>query len=446
MVPVGQSRRSDWDHTMSRTEKARVMSAATPAVQDICDSYVYLLGRLLVLRQEHLEFMHKPFAWNTVVHSEAGGPTWTDHLDIAYSEAWIAVDDHTCTLIEVPDLRGRYYTIQLVNPWGETIANINERTYPHHPSGAFLISSKRTRVTLPRDTDTLRIDLPGRKARMLLHLEHGVDRAEALALQRQIRVRATGRPVIAAPVAIPMFTNDALPGVEAFDIAPEVLESEPDSNPDTDILQAKVHTVARAAAAGLAERERIDHVIHDQVWTALGKEMGAMDMFRNGWVRPRFAGSYDGDWIMRTVGNLRNAWTNTHEEVVSFRNGTVLPLSGDDTYMLRFSESDLPSSHVKYFWSVSCADTADGPVNALERRPLLNQRSNLQYDDDGSLTLYFAPQRPQDAPDENWLQTPAGRQYVLTWRAYGPDRVTVSGHWFPPRLEKMRPALLRRVR
>src|SRR5262245_59602253 len=264
MVPVGSRRRPSWDQMMSRTEKARVMTAAVPAIQDISDSYVYLLGRLLVLRQEHLEFTHKPFSWNTVVHTEAGGLTWTDHLDMAYSEAWIAVDDHTCTVIEVPDLRGRYHTIQIVSPWGEKIVNINERTYPQHPSGAFLICGKRTRVTLPRDSETQRIDLPGRKARLLLHLEHGADRAEAVALQRQIRVRATARPVIAAPFAIPTFTNEALPGVEAFDIAREVLESEPDSNPDTDILQAKVHTVARAAASSAAERERIDHVIHDQ--------------------------------------------------------------------------------------------------------------------------------------------------------------------------------------
>ena len=91
-------------------------AADAPSVQDIIDAYVYLTGRLLVLCQEHLDFTRNGFRWNTLVHREAVGFTSANpNLDVAYSEAWIAVDDHSCTLIEVPPIVGRYYTIHLVD-------------------------------------------------------------------------------------------------------------------------------------------------------------------------------------------------------------------------------------------------------------------------------------------------------------------------------------------
>ena len=33
-------------------------------------------------------------------------------------------------MVEVPVIKKRYYTIQLLNGWGETVANINERNFP----------------------------------------------------------------------------------------------------------------------------------------------------------------------------------------------------------------------------------------------------------------------------------------------------------------------------
>ena len=47
----------------------------------------------------------------------------------------MAVDDKSCTLIELPEIKGRYYTVQALNGWGEVTANVNERTHPKHPFG-----------------------------------------------------------------------------------------------------------------------------------------------------------------------------------------------------------------------------------------------------------------------------------------------------------------------
>ena len=420
-----------------RSALAASDAAGAPSIADITDSYLYLLGRLLVLQQEHVDFRALGLKWNTVVHrppSQVGSSN--SNLDLATSDAWIAVDDRSCTVIDVPVITGRYYTIQLLDMWGETIANINERTYPTHPAGAFLVCPRGARVTLPPGSTTERIDLPGHKARLLAHIALGHDATEAVAIQQRIKVRATGTPHIAAPVAMPLFTFGALPGVEAFETAIDVLASEPDTHPASDMLRAKVRAVAAAASASEAERERIDDVIRHRAVSALRRYVKGMDLMGSGWTRRRHAGTYHDAWHMRTVANLTELWANDHTELVLFGNGTAQPLNGRHTYTMRFPKDDLPDSHVKYFWSLTCVDATSLRVVPSHKRCVLHSDSRLERGDDGSLTLYLGPHKPSHAPEPNWLPTPVGESYVLTWRSYGPDEATLSGRWFPPAITR----------
>src|SRR5262245_37969287 len=336
--------------------KERPSGGATPAAVpripdlDIVDAYLYLLGRLLVLRQEHLDFKNGGFEWNEIVHRTPGGVEWANpNLDVVYSEAWIGVDEHSSTLIEVPDIKGRYYTIQILNGWGETIANINERTYPRHAAGPFLICLRGAQVPVPVGTE--RIDVPGKKARMLMRIALGADPDEAIRLQHEIEMDATGSPVIDPPVSIPLFTNDALPGADAFELAPAILASEPDVNPGAGVMQSRVRGVSTTAEDPV-ERARIDKVIRQQAWPMFKQQIAAMGEARNGWVKPRLIGNYGDDWLMRTVANFVGIWANNQAEVVYFGNGNASPLDGSATYTMTFSNTELPDVHVKYFWSV----------------------------------------------------------------------------------------------
>src|SRR2546425_9103362 len=176
----------------------------------IVEAYLYFLARLLVLRQEHLDFQ-ADFTWNTLLHREVGGVTWANpNLDVAYMEAWLAVDEHSAVLVEVPVISGRYYTFQVLDGWGETILNINDRTFPQHPSGLFALCLQGSQPVIPHDA--LRIDLPGRKSRVLARVELGANQAEAIRLQQAFKLSPTGKPIIALPVDIPLFSNDHLPG------------------------------------------------------------------------------------------------------------------------------------------------------------------------------------------------------------------------------------------
>ena len=95
--------------------------------QDISNAYIYLLGRLLVTRQQQLDFQER-FKWNELVHRKPGAVDWPNpNLDVAYSEAWVATDESSCTVVSVPKIEGRYYTVQFLNGWGETLAPLVKR-------------------------------------------------------------------------------------------------------------------------------------------------------------------------------------------------------------------------------------------------------------------------------------------------------------------------------
>lgn len=424
---------------MGQTHEDSVRTSASPTTRmsprDISDAYLYLLGRMLVLRQEHLDFKNEGFRWNVFVHRKPGGVMWANpNLDVAYSEAWVALDDNSCTVIDIPRIVGRYYTVQILNMWGETIANLNERTYPARPSGAFALCTKGGSVAVPAGAQ--RIDVPGKKARLLARIELGDSPSQAAELQSKLTMAATGAPTVAPPVDIPLFTNDKLPGVEAFDFATALLATEPDINPGVDSMQSKVRAVATAATHP-PERNRIDSIIRQQAWAMLEHARMAIGTYGHGWVHPKVTGAYGDDWLGRTVANLAGIWSNTMNEVVYFGGGNASPLNGSDTYTLTFSKDDLPKSHARYFWSITCVDAVDYRVvpNPLDRY-LLNQHSPLVIGSDGALTLYFAPKPPANAPEANWLPTPPNKNYMLTFRVYGPDQDVVSGKWFPPPLRK----------
>lgn len=88
---------------------AGTVSRADPAKDDeISQAYIYLLGRLLVTRQQQLDFQ-EGFKWNELVHRKPGAVDWPNpNLDVAYSEAWVAVDEASCTIVTVPEIKDRY--------------------------------------------------------------------------------------------------------------------------------------------------------------------------------------------------------------------------------------------------------------------------------------------------------------------------------------------------
>jgi hypothetical protein len=411
----------------------------TLSESEISDSYIYLLSRLLVLRQQQLDF-REGFKWNELVHRKPGEVDWPNpNLDVAYSEAWVAVDEKSCLIVSVPSIAGRYYTVQFLNGWGETVANINERVFPQHPNGDFAICLEGSEVPVP--AGALRIDVPVKYMRVLLRVELGENWDDAVALQRLFAFRMIGKPALPAIPKTPIFDIEMLLGVEAFEAAEAALDSEPDINHGMEQLQATTRAIARAVKDP-ATRARVDQVIRSRAFADFKKAMPTLGdgTVRHGWVLSSTIGVYGQNWLLRSLVNDGGIWANTMEEVIYYK-AFVDPegnrLSGDHSYTLRFPKDQLPEQYATYFWSVIAVDAEHRRVLPNpEKRYLLNKETNPQYGQDGSLTLYFADAKPKDAPDGNWLPTPKGIGYSLTFRFYRPKGAVEQRTYFPPPLMK----------
>ncbi|KZS51247.1 hypothetical protein FHT72_003387 [Rhizobium sp. BK077] len=415
--------------------------AATPlSDEDISQAYIYLLGRLLVTRQQQLDFQ-EGFKWNELIHRKPGAVDWPNpNLDVAYSEAWVAVDETSCTIVTVPEIADRYYTVQFLNGWGETLANINERVFPNRRSGDFAMCLQGAKVEVP--SDALRIDLPVPHSRVLARVALGDDPDRAVALQQMFTLRATGTPKLPDIPKTPIFELEHLPGAEAFDAAAAALESGPDTNPGLEPLQAQVRSIATAVRDNPDERERVDGVIKQHAFPELAKAGATIGhgIVHNGWARPGVVGEYGLDYLTRTLVNNGGIWANIKPEVLYYRGGkdeSGEDLTGDHVYKLTFPKDALPARFAKYFWSVIAVDNVHFRVlpNA-SKRYLLNEQTHPRYAADGSLTLYFAAEKPAEAPDGNWLPIPKGQKYRLTFRFYGPLDGVANGTYWPPALVK----------
>lgn len=410
--------------------------------QDVSDAYIYLLGRLLITRQQQVDFDHEGFEWNTLVHRQPGQVDWPNpNLDVAYSEGWVVLDEASCLIVTIPKIRGRYYTVEFLNGWGETLANINEREYPEHPDGVFAIVFEGSTVATPEGAQ--RIELRERVSRVLARVELGAEWDDAVALQHQFKFEIRGNPV---PPEIPrtvMFDMGELPGVEAFESAIVALDSYPDTNSGMDGVQAKVRAIA-AAVDDPAERARIDGVIRKKAlrdFAAASPNIGHGTV-RNNWARPACCGHFGDDWLTRTLVNYAGIWANTFDEVIYYKgnlDGDGAQINADSSYSLTFPADDLPEKYARYFWSIIAVDTGHmrvlpNPTNKF----LLNKESGLHYAEDGSLTLWFGPEKSDGAPESNWLPTLGGKDYRFTFRFYGPLGGVADGSYYPPPVQKVR--------
>ena len=180
------------------------------------DSYVYLLGRAIAIRQEQTDLKEPGVDYNVIKYNPMGSADFVNpNLDVAYMEAWIAVDDETPVLLEVSEVKGRYYTAQILNEWGEVITNIHERDYQSHPYGKFVFVAPGSKVEVP--ADAVRIELHLRKAKMLARVELKDDPEGAMALQKKFQIKALGTPKIEPTAPMASFGNKEQIGVELFE-------------------------------------------------------------------------------------------------------------------------------------------------------------------------------------------------------------------------------------
>ena len=410
--------------------------AGVPKPNDaaIADAYIYLLGRALVIRQEHMDRKAPGFAYNSIHYNPLGSADFVNpNFDVAYLEAWFAVDERTPVILEVPEVKNRYYTAQILDEWDEVIVNINERTFPSKPSGKFALVKPGWNGALPADVS--RIELHSSKAKMLARVELKGDPDGAVKLQRQFKATPLGTPVVALPPAMPMFGNKDLIGVEIFDDVEQTLASALDVAPNAAEMQQQVRSVAAYVASGDEARTAVDAQLRKVIPEFQEYAFTKSAPYRNHWIGGGTTGNYGKDYRLRTVVNFAGIWANTTDEVIYFvatRDADEKPLTGSNSYVMHFPADRLPQAAVNAYWSVILVGVPDYRVvpNPLSRFNF-NTYSTLTPEADGSLKIGIGPKPVAGVPESNWLPAPDGKPFSLTFRTYVPKDVVTSGQWQP---------------
>jgi len=409
--------------------------AQAPDERTIADAYVYLLGRMLVIRQEHMDRKGAGFAYNKIKYNPLGSADFVNpNFDVAYLEAWFAVDDKTPVILEVPEVKGRYYTAQILDEWGEVIANINERKFPSKPFGKFALVKPGSKVKIPDGAG--RIELHSSKAKMLARVELKDDPDGAVKLQHAFKVTVPGKPSIAPPPSIPMFGNKELMGAEIFDDLDARLASALDVAPNAAEMQQKARAVAAYVRSDPKARAAVDAQLRKFVPVFQENALTKSAPYVNHWLSASTGGNYGKEYQQRTVGNFAGIWANNPDEavyLVATRDANEKPLNGSNNYVIHFPANNLPQSVVNAYWSVILVGVPDYRVvpNPLKRYNF-NNYSPLKNEADGSLKIGIGPKAPAGVPESNWLPSPEGKPFSLTFRTYVPKDAVKKGEWTPP--------------
>jgi hypothetical protein len=418
----------------------RPAGIAQPDLQTIADAYIYLLGRILVIRQEHVDLDQTGIDYNVLKYHPLGTPDAANpNFDVASLEAWFAVDDRTPVMLGVPEVINRYYTVQIHDEWGDVIANINPRTFPSHPHGAFAFVSPLCRARIPNDA--ARIVLRSNKAKMVARLEVRQDRDGVIRLQRRFDVTSHGNPSIMPAPPLPMFGNRELIGVEMFEGAEHVLVTAVDIMPGAAALQEKVRVVSQYTASGRAARLKVEGLLRERVIPDfLDYATRQAAGIRNNWRSSHLsdAGAAASNFRLRTAVSLGGIWNNVPDEMLTFqasRDASGKPLNGSNTYVMEFAPDQAPASVVSGHWSLTLLSTPGYRVvsNPLDRY-LFNSHSMLVHERDGSLRIFVGPRLPENVPVSNWLPSSDWKPFSLMMRLYVPADAAKRGEWFPPPL------------
>lgn len=110
-------------------------------------------------------------------------------------------------------------------------------------------------------------------------------------------------------------------------------------------------------------------------------------------------------------------------------------LNGANTYKLRLPP-DIPAG---LFWAVTAYNITDGTMpETAQLLPSTNGYYNTPKQADGSIEIWFGPQKPDGVADTAFIQTIPGRNFLATVRLYGTGDAFYDQTWKPDDLVRVR--------
>lgn len=437
---------------------------STARVREIAaEAYVYGLPLVDNYRIQHSYFVDRANpqfkgAWNEVhsiarVFSPADTTVQTPNSDTPYS--FIGLDLRAEPIVlTVPKVDAkRYYSLQFIDSYTYDYHYVGSRT-TGNGGGKYLLAGPSWKGEKPAGIDdVIRSDTDFSFIIYRTQLFDPTDLDNVKRIQAGYRAEPLsaflGRPATTAPAVdfiAPLTPQAQRTDPRFFQILGFVLKYAPvlpdekalrdrfasigigpdgDFNPDTmspEKLQAVKDGMADALAKlTLFQKEKLN----------TGKVTSA-DLFGT-------HAELGDNYLYRMAGSVLGIYGNVAKEAiypVIANDSTAAPLTGSNTYTVRFAPGQLPPVHS--FWSMTMYRMPQSllvanPIN----RYLINSpmEPDLIRDPDGGITINVQQQSPGPGREANWLPAPDGPFQVIL-RLYWPRSEALDGKWKAPQADR----------
>ena len=370
--------------------------------------------------------------------------------DTLYSMAWLDLR-HGPVVIHSRKGTRRFHVFELLDPWTENFANIGS-PMGARPDGNYLVVNRKWKGKAPKGLKLIRS--PYNRV-WVIGRTLVLDKAD---LPRVHRIQNTYRIVPLRkwnpkrpeayrpkkPKKLDQVKNEAhIPGTGAgedaasyFDALGDMLKRFAPPARDKPILARLRKGLGIGPGLHPVANGRFDDAqlaaLRDVVTgTPARMQAGLISTYledfdtHNGWIVAR-TGRYGTDYHRRAQiarYGLGAPTPNVAMYPVAIMDHNRSPLNGAKRYVVHF-DAGQAKPPVKFFWSLTLYDNdsffVDNPID----RYLLNDRSDLKYNSDGSLDIYVQAEAPAN-PDQlnNWLPSPAADAaqpaFRMTIRLYG---------------------------
>jgi len=451
----------------STPDSQTAMEALTPeeATAIAKEAYIYAFPMMENYRTMYVQAIDRmapgygaPF--NELAHkTELLGPEFKDVVrpnnDTMYSFAWLNLRAQPI-VITVPEIKDRYYSVQLVDMFTHNFDYIGTRATGTE-AGSYVIAGPRWEGTKPGDAKAV-LRSESNFVYCIIRTEvRGPDDVGAVAeLQKRYRLTAMNvflgrsRAPVAAGITFPTYDPSKAKSAAFIDLLNFLLVEVVVVPEEQELMDrfAEIGIRPGALSASLALspelRDAVDAGV-GQGLTAIAQAMddpskleGVTARAEHGWL------GIDGmfgpgkemrtKYLVRAGAALVGLYGNDAIEAyypIGNTDASGNALDGSKhSYVMRFDKDELPQ--VEAFWSMTMYSLPDqlmvaNPINRFS----IGDRSKLQYGKDGSLTIYVQHDSPGKEKASNWLPAPNGA-FSLQFRMYLPKPEELDPLYLPP--------------
>jgi hypothetical protein len=380
------------------------------------------------------------------------------NADTLYSSAWLNLVNEPF-ILSIPDAEGRYFMMPMMDGWSEVFQAPGTRT-TGTKAQTYAITGPNWKGELPKGVTqyksaTNMVWIVGRTyasgtVEDYQKVHSFQDKLSLVPLSAYGKDYTPPKGKFDPAIDMKTSTTGQVTKMDAaayFKLLANLMKDNPPTNADAPMVaqMAKIGLVPGkdwdisaldpTIAKGLGEAPKA-------ALTKMTAHAPSAGKIANGWQITLPAGVYGTDYLQRAFLNWQGpGWNRTEDAVYpSTRvDSEGKALSGANKYVVHFAKGELPP--VKAFWSLTLYDNEGFYVANQLDRVNLSQRSNFNFNEDGSLDLYIQKDSPGKDKETNWLPSPKGGGFALFMRLYWPSENAPSilnGSWMPPQVRAVK--------